>query len=154
MAYLFAALVLGFAASAASAQDNSSVTGVVTDPSGAVVADVKVTLANHSIGFSLTKTTNPLGVYEFLNVPPAAGYSLTFSKTGFSGLTLSEIVLNVGTKETRDAQLSVGSAQVSVEVVAGAAETLNTIDATIGSNIDGTEFRTCRKSSSTARRPT
>jgi hypothetical protein len=137
MAYLFAALVLGFAASAASAQDNSSVTGVVTDPSGAVVADVKVTLANHSIGFSLTKTTNPLGVYEFLNVPPAAGYSLTFSKTGFSGLTLSEIVLNVGTKETRDAQLSVGSAQVSVEVVAGAAETLNTIDATIGSNIDG-----------------
>ncbi|MGC1221038.1 MAG: carboxypeptidase regulatory-like domain-containing protein, partial [Candidatus Sulfotelmatobacter sp.] len=137
VAYLFAALVLGFVASPANAQDNSSVTGVVTDATGAVVPGVNVTLANHSIGFSLTKTTNSIGVYEFLNVPPASNYSLTFSKTGFSGLTLNEIVLNVGTKETRDAQLSIGSAQATVEVVADAAETLNTIDATIGSNIDG-----------------
>jgi len=135
--YLSVALVLGFTASPAHAQDNSSVTGVVTDPSGAVVSGVSVTLANHSIGLSFTKTTNEIGVYEFLNVPPASNYSLTFSKTGFSGLTLSQIVLNVGTKESRDAQLSIGSAQVTVEVTAGAAETLNTIDATIGSNIDG-----------------
>jgi carboxypeptidase family protein len=137
MAYLFAALLLGFAASLANAQDNSSVTGVVTDPSGAVVPGVSVTLSNHSIGFSSTKITNTIGVYEFSNIPPASNYSLAFSKTGFSGLTLSQIVLNVGAKETRDAQLSVGSAQVTVEVSAAAAETLNTTDATIGSNVDG-----------------
>jgi Carboxypeptidase regulatory-like domain/TonB-dependent Receptor Plug Domain len=141
LAGLFTALVLGFAASPANAQDNSSVTGVVTDPSGAVVQGVSVTLANHSIGFSLTKLTNEIGVYEFLNVPPASDYSLTFSKTGFSGLSLSKIVLNVGTKETRDAQLSVGSAQATVEVIADSAETLNTIDATIGSNIDGSRIQ-------------
>src|SRR6202167_5593234 len=137
VAGLFTALMVGFAASPANAQDNSSVTGVVTDPSGAVVQGVSVTLANHSIGFSSTKTTNEIGVYEFLSVPPASNYSLTFSKAGFSGLSLSKIVLNVGTKKTRDAQLSVGSAQATVEVIADAAETLNTTDATIGSNIDG-----------------
>jgi len=137
MTSLFAALVLGFAASPSSAQDNSSVTGVVTDPSGAVVAGVSVTLENLSIGLSLTKTTNAIGVYDFFNVPPASNYSLAFSKSGFTNLTLSKIVLNVGNKETRNAQLSIGGTQVTVEVTAGATETLNTIDATIGSNIDG-----------------
>jgi len=135
--YLSAALVLGFAASSANAQDNSSVTGVVTDQTGAVVADATVTLQNASIGFSLTKTTNSIGVYEFSNVPPASNYSIVFSKNGFSGLTIDKIALNVGTKETRDAQLRVGDNKVSVEVVGSAAETLNTTDATIGSDIDG-----------------
>ena len=137
MVYLSAALVLGFAASSANAQDNSSVTGVVTDQTGAVVPDATVTLQNSSIGFSSTKTTNALGAYEFSNVPPASNYSLVFSKSGFSGLTIDKIALNVGTKETRDAQLHVGDTKVSVEVVASSAETLNTTDATIGSNVDG-----------------
>jgi hypothetical protein len=135
--YLSAALVLGFAGSSANAQDNSSVTGVVTDQSGAVVPDANVTLQNSSIGFSSTKTTNAIGAYEFSNVPPASNYSLVFSKSGFSGLTIDKIALNVGTKETRDAQLRVGDNKVSVEVVASSAETLNTTDATIGSNVDG-----------------
>ena len=135
--YLSVALVLGFAASSANAQDNSSVTGVVTDQTGAVVADATVTLQNTSIGFSSTKTTNSIGVYEFSNVPAASNYSIVFSKNGFSGLTIDKIALNVGTKETRDAQLRVGDNKVSVEVVGSSAETLNTIDATIGSNIDG-----------------
>ena len=137
IAFLVLALVLAFAASLANAQDNSSVTGVVTDQTGAVVPDAKVTLENHSIGFTSTKTTNGIGVYEFSNVPPASNYSLSFSKDGFSHLILDKIVLNVGTKETRNATLNVGDSKVSVEVNATAAETLNTTDATIGSNVDG-----------------
>jgi hypothetical protein len=130
-------LVLGFAAVPASAQDNSSVTGVVTDPSGAVVPGVTVSLENPLIGFSMTKTTNGIGVYDFSNIPPNSNYTLAFSKAGFSTLVLDQITLNVGTKETRNAQLQVGDAKVTVEVTAAAAETLNTTDATIGSNIDG-----------------
>jgi hypothetical protein len=136
-ACVLAALVLVLAAFPANAQDNSSVTGVVTDQSGAVVAEVSVTLANPSIGFSSTKSTNAIGSYEFSNVPPASNYSLIFSKSGFNTLTLDKITLNVGNKETRDAQLKVGDARVSIEVAATASETLNTTDATIGSNIDG-----------------
>src|SRR5208337_1557103 len=135
--YLFAALVLGFAASPANAQDNSSVTGVVTDPSGAVLPDASVTLANPSIGFSSTTTTNAVGAYAFTNVPPASNYSLVFSKSGFSSLTLDKITLNVGTKATRDAHLAVGDSKVTIEVTASASETLNTTDATVGTEIDG-----------------
>jgi len=131
------ALVLGFAASPAKAQDNAIVTGVVTDPSGAVVVNAKVTLTNPSISFSMTKTTNASGVYEFVNVPPASNYSLAFSAAGFSTLTLGKITVNVGNKETRDAKLQVGATGMSIEVTASAAETLNTTDATVGSNIDG-----------------
>src|SRR6202042_1025251 len=108
---MLAGLVL--AAFPAHAQDNSSVTGVVTDQSGAVVADVSVTLTNPSIGFSSTKATNGIGSYEFSNVPPTSNYSLVFSKSGFNTLTLDKITLNVGNKETRDAQLKVGDAKVS-----------------------------------------
>jgi Carboxypeptidase regulatory-like domain len=130
-------VTLAFGASSARAQDNSSVTGVVTDPSGASVADATVTLANANIGYSLTKSTNSIGVYEFYNVPPAGGFSLTVSKDGFSTTTVGEITLNVGNKETRDVQLKIGDNKVTVEVTSTPTETLNTTDATVGSNIDG-----------------
>lgn len=119
------------------AQDVASVTGVVSDQTGAVVPGVKVILENPSIGFSASKVTNSIGAYEFPNVPPASNYSLKFSKSGFSNLTLDKITLNVGTKETRDGHLAVGDSNTTVEVTASASETLNTTDATIASVIDG-----------------
>jgi hypothetical protein len=119
------------------AQDNSSITGVVTDPSGAVVAGATVTLTNPAIGFSSTTTTNGLGVYDFSNVPPAVGYSLLFSKSGFQTMTVDNVTLNVGLKATRDAQFKVGDVKVTVEVRSAAGETLNTQDASITSVIDG-----------------
>src|SRR5271166_1459789 len=73
-------LLAALAGTRVAAQDTSSVTGVVTDPSGGVVAGVDVTLSNSSIGFAATTKTNDVGAYEFRNVPPAAKYSLVFSK--------------------------------------------------------------------------
>ena len=128
--------ILAFFPALAHAQDNSSVTGVVTDQSGAVVADASVTLSNPSIGFTSTKVTNGVGGYEFSNVPPDKNYSLEFSKSGFTTLNLDKIILNVGSKETRDAVLRVGDTKISVEVTASAAESLNPTDATISSGID------------------
>ena len=78
--------ILAFFPALAHAQDNSSVTGVVTDQSGAVVADASVTLSNPSIGFTSTKVTNGVGGYEFSNVPPDKNYTLEFSKSGFATL--------------------------------------------------------------------
>jgi hypothetical protein len=131
------AVSLGLAASSVQAQDNSSVTGVVTDASGGVIADATVTLSNTGIGYTKTTATNTLGIYEFTNVPPADNYSLEFSKTGFSVLTIDKFTLNVGTKQTRDAQLKVGDNKVTVEVTSAPTETLNTTDASVGSTIDG-----------------
>ncbi|HKS83722.1 MAG TPA: TonB-dependent receptor [Candidatus Acidoferrales bacterium] len=138
---LFVLAVLAFLPLQLHAQDNSSITGVVTDPSGAVVADASVTLTNPAIGFTSATTTNSIGVYEFSNVPPRVGYSLVFTKSGFETMTINNITLNVGLKATRDAQFKVGDVKVTVEVRSTSAETLNTTDASISSVIDGNRIQ-------------
>jgi hypothetical protein len=129
---LFAAVV----GTRAAAQATSGVNGVVTDPSGAVVAGATVTLSNAAIGFSATAKTNDVGEYEFLNVPPSETYTITVTKEGFRPFTLDKVILNVGTKSTQNAQLTVGGTEVSVEVTSRAGETLDTTDASVGSIID------------------
>lgn len=119
------------------AQDNSSVSGLVTDPSGAVVSGVDVQLTNAGTGYSRASQTNDSGFYEFLQVPPGQNYTLTFSRTGFRTLTLGRITLTVSTKETRDARLEVGDVKATIEVKASGGETLNTTDASIGTVLDG-----------------
>jgi Carboxypeptidase regulatory-like domain/TonB dependent receptor len=120
-----------------SAQSNSSVTGVVTDATGAVVVGADVDLTNIGDGFARATKTNDAGVYEFLQVPPGTDYTLTFSKAGFRTFNLDKVTLSVSSKETRDAQLQVGDTKTTVEVKANTAETLNTTDASIGTVING-----------------
>lgn len=129
---VFAALV----GTRAAAQATSGVTGVVTDPSGAVVVGATVTLANSAIGFTATTKTNDVGEYEFLNVPPSEAYTISVSKEGFRAFTLDKVILNVGAKSTQNVQLTVGGTEVSIEVTSRAGETLNTTDASVGSVID------------------
>lgn len=119
------------------AQANSSVTGVVTDASDAVVVDATVTLKNSEIAFSSTTKTNDVGVYEFLNVPPGDKFSLTFAKDGFHSVTIENLSLAVGTKETRNAKLEIGSTTQVVEVTAQGETTINTTDASVGTVVDG-----------------
>ena len=131
-------LVLAMAAGVrVSAQSNSSVTGIVTDSTGAIMSGVDVQLTNVGDGFARATKTNDAGVYEFLQVPPGIDYTLTFSKTGFRTFTLEKVTLSVSSKETRDAQLQVGDTKTTVEVKANSAETLNTTDASIGTVING-----------------
>lgn len=120
----------------ANAQANSSVTGVVTDSTGGVVAGVTVTLTNSGIAFSATTKTNDVGVYEFVNTPPAENYSLSFTKDGFQTVTIEKVSLGVGEKETRDAKLTVGTTTQIVEVTAAGEATLDTSDAAISNTID------------------
>jgi Carboxypeptidase regulatory-like domain len=134
LAILLAAISVGV--QPAAAQATSGATGVVTDPSGAVVTDAAVTLSNAAIGFSASTKTNGVGVYEFLNVPPSETYTLSVSKDGFRTSTLERVILNVATKATQDVQLMIGTAQANVEVTSRVGETLNTTDASLGSIID------------------
>ena len=100
------------------------------------MAGASVTLSNASIGYSETKATNSIGAFSSRTFPPT-NYSLEITKAGFATTTLFKIVLNVGSKETRDVQLQIGDTKISVEVTASAAESLNATDATISSGIDG-----------------
>ena len=125
-----------FTPTALRAQDSSSMTGVVTDVSGAIVPGVIVTLSNKLKGTTATQTTDKLGTYRFANVAPDQGYTVTFSRKGFSIVKVDDITLSVGITRTQDAKLAAGSTQ-EVEVSAANQEvTLNTTDATIGNNVD------------------
>jgi hypothetical protein len=97
-------LLLSSVAFAQTTASSSSVTGVVTDPTGAVIAGATVTLTDTRIGKETTTTTDDQGVYRFSQVPPGQGYKLTFSGAGFQTLVLSDVALGVGTAETHNVQ--------------------------------------------------
>jgi hypothetical protein len=94
--------------------NSSEIRGTVTDPSGAVVPAVTVTVLNTDTGVSKDVTTNDAGIYDAVSILPGH-YELTFSKPGFEKLLRKGIDLNVGLS-TVDAQLTVGTAQQQVSV--------------------------------------
>jgi len=117
------------------AQEITSITGAVTDTTGAVVPGADVILQNASTGASYKAVANAEGSYTISDVPPGPGYKITFTHEGFSPTVITGIYLNVSTTRTQNGTLHVGSASQTVQVSAASqGETLNTTDATIGNN--------------------
>ncbi|MGA8216124.1 MAG: carboxypeptidase-like regulatory domain-containing protein [Candidatus Sulfotelmatobacter sp.] len=118
-------------------QEVASLTGVVTDTTGAVVGGASVRLIDTKTNSSYQTETNSVGAYTFPKVLPGPGYKLTFSKDGFSSVTVSGIYLAVGAAHTQNAQMQVGKVSQTVEVNGeGSSVTLNTSDTTVGNNFD------------------
>jgi hypothetical protein len=119
------------------AQDVASMTGTVTDSSGATIAGIQVVLTNVTNGAKYKVVTNSAGSYSILNATPGPGYSATFSGSGFQSQGISGIYLNVGATRTQNVQLTVGAVVQSIEVsAANEGVTLNTTDATVGNNFE------------------
>lgn len=130
------ALCLSFP-TVAKAQDVASLTGVVTDSSGAVVPDAVVRLVDTKTGTNYETQTNSAGAYFFTKLLPGPKYTVTFAKSGFDTVVVSDIYLAVNTTHTQNAQLSVGKAVETVEVSgSGSAVSLDTTDASVGNSID------------------
>src|SRR5580698_668663 len=117
------------------AQDKSSMTGVVTDVSGALLPDTTVVLSNPHNAVTFTQTTDSKGSYRFASVPPGQGYVATFRHDGFAATEVKNLDLEVGTARTQDAKLQAGAAQTVEVSASGATETINTTDASVGNNI-------------------
>lgn len=117
---LLLASALGLAPQAAFAQNTNSgeIRGTVTDPSGAVIPGVSVTVLNVDTGVSKEETSNDAGIYDAVSILPGH-YELTFTRSGFEKLVRKGINLTVGLT-TVDAQLTVGTAQQEVSVTAEA----------------------------------
>lgn len=119
------------------AQDVASMTGIVTDTSGAVLSKVDVTLVNTKTNVTYEAKTDSLGSYRFVNVAPGPGYTATFKADGFTTYTVADIYLNVAATRTQNAVLQVGSTTSTVEVSGSTQNvTIDTTDATIGNNFD------------------
>jgi len=118
-------------------QTFASITGTVTDSTGAVVPNVYVLLQNPSTGVDFRGSTNGEGSYTISNVPPGPGYKITLSGTGFEPVVITGMYLNVNTTRTQNARLTVGSSQQTVTVSATTeAITIDTVDATVGNNFE------------------
>src|SRR5258708_22554509 len=100
-------------------QDNATITGTVTDPSGALVANVSISLKSLATGQVREVTSNTSGVYRFADVG-VGRYTLEASIQGFQKFTKTDIVVNVAQTLVEDISLKVGSAQQTVTVEADA----------------------------------
>src|SRR5580704_10937774 len=119
------------------AQNVASLTGVVTDASGAVVPDVDVKLVDLKTNSSSETKTNSLGAYSFHDLLPGPGYQITFTKEGFDSVTVPNLYLAVNTVHTQNAQLKVGKSSETIEVRGeGSAVSLNTSNAAVGNSFD------------------
>ena len=95
------------------------VLGRVADPTGAVLAAVKVTLTNEATGVSRSAQTNSSGDYVFVEVPPGA-YRVEFEQPGFKKNVQKEVTVEVNGVVTLNSTLQVGATQETVEVTSEA----------------------------------
>ena len=103
---------------------SGDVTGIVSDPTGAVLPNITVTLKNNGTGATQTVNTNAQGVYRFSLLQPGI-YTITASAQGFQSAQRTATVV-VGQANTLNMQLAVSSSQ-TVEVIAegGGVDTQN-----------------------------
>src|ERR1017187_4330566 len=97
---------------------NGTLSGIVRDPTGAVVPGTHVTVSNDS-GFSQTLTADSSGRYTFHNVP-TGNAKMEFSSPGFNKQRTNAYI-NANSRNQADSTLQIGSASEMVEVSANAA---------------------------------
>jgi Carboxypeptidase regulatory-like domain len=133
-AILAAGLFLGCFLTARGQSTFGSISGTVTDASGAALPSAKITLTNTATSAKETFTTSQDGLYSFVNLNPDV-YVLDVEKTGFKHFKRDSIVVQVQQNVRIDAAMEVGAVSETVEVTA---ETplLQTGNASLGQVID------------------
>jgi hypothetical protein len=120
------------------AQDTSTLTGTVTDSSGAVVADAQVTATNIANNFETQTTTNSEGLYRIPFLRPG-DYRVRITAPGFKSFLRDNIELRVGATLPINAIMELGALTESVQVSA-AAPLLETETSTTGTVVTGDFF--------------
>ncbi|MCL6506107.1 MAG: carboxypeptidase regulatory-like domain-containing protein, partial [Bryobacteraceae bacterium] len=113
--------------------ETGQIVGTVTDPTGAVVPNAKVTVRAQATQVTRSATTNEAGLYTFTNLLPG-DYEVTVEASGFS-TQRRPVTVAVGARATVDFRLEVGRTETVVEVAATAVQ-VNTATQTLGVVID------------------
>jgi hypothetical protein len=112
----------------------SSITGTVTDASGAVIAGARVTARNEATGVTFTQTSTAAGVYSFQSLT-VGSYAITAEMTGFKTIHKTGNVLEVGTPLVVEVTLEVGQT-TDVVNVEGGYERIQSTNATLGNVVE------------------
>ena len=111
--------------SSAVAQFRTSIQGVVTDPTGAVIPGATLTLKNLSTNETITRTSDAAGVYNF-NALPADRFQLTVERNGFKKKVLDQLQLIPEQPNGINVQLQLGELSSTVTVNAATQPALDT----------------------------
>jgi len=112
---------------------SGSLTGVITDSSGAAVRGASVDVVSQDTGVHYQTKTNEAGYFNVLNLI-AGTYSLDISASGFRSITRSDVHLDIGSVARLDFRLDVGNVQERVTVT-GESPLLETDKVEVGSTV-------------------
>ncbi len=132
------AAMLGLAVNGLAQYGTANLVGTVTDASGAVVPNVKVTVVNGSKGYVRNLVTDATGSYAITNIPIGT-YSLTFEAKGFEKVVQTGVSLTTGQTQRVNAKLKVGAVTTEV-TVQGNLPHVQTETAAISSVITGQQI--------------
>jgi Carboxypeptidase regulatory-like domain/TonB-dependent Receptor Plug Domain/TonB dependent receptor len=116
-----------------------TLSGSITDPSGAVVANAQVVIKNSATGIAKTVTTNSDGFYSAANLLPGE-YEVAVSATGFNTEIKKGITVNVGSQPVFNLTLQIGTVANTVEV-STEAPTVQLTSSEISATVSATTVR-------------
>jgi Carboxypeptidase regulatory-like domain len=138
-AVLLCVLALSVVPAWGQATNTGTVSGTVSDNSGAVVGGASVTLTDKATNDTRSTTTNADGRYIFVSVDPGT-YSLKFSKSGFAETEVASIKVEVATALTENVQMKLGAVSTTVVVTETPGAELQTMNSTVGQTIEHNEL--------------
>lgn len=133
--WLVICLVSVLVAAAWAQEDRGRISGLVTDPSGAVIPGASVTLRNVETKVVQMAQSDGSGAYVFSLLNPGL-YSVEVSAAGFTTFKVENVRLGVAGHVGVNAKLKVGSSSSSVTVTAESVAQLDTQDATLGFTVE------------------
>jgi hypothetical protein len=128
---MFVLLCLPLLASAQAGR--GSISGVITDPAGAVVSGAKVAALNPATGVTLHTVTSAAGLYAFISLNPGV-YQVTASQTGFASIAQDKVTVSVDQVTEVNITLRVGAATDTITVTEGS-DLVEPTNSTVGSLI-------------------
>jgi hypothetical protein len=118
--FLLAGIVLSLSANSLAQIDRAGLRGTVSDPSGRVLPQARVTAVEGSTGLKRETTSSADGAYDIPELP-VGNYTITFEHEGFKPLTFVEVEEVIGRTRTLDATLQVSGREERVVVPASSA---------------------------------
>src|ERR1700730_11669065 len=117
----------------------ATLSGIVTDPSGALVPNAAITIRNTDTGATRNVNSNADGFYSAPNLNPG-NYEVKISAKGFANTLQKGIVLTVSAQQTFSPVLTVGKIDQTV-VVSVAPPSIQSSSSTLSATVDGTTVR-------------
>ncbi|MFN0084932.1 MAG: carboxypeptidase regulatory-like domain-containing protein [Blastocatellia bacterium] len=132
-------LLCCLAAAGVAQTSRGTVSGTVTDPTGAVISGATVVLTNTATTVSRSSVANSEGFYRF-DAVDLGTYTVKVTAAGFGAILKSNIPVSAGLPATVDAQLAPGAQEAVIDITAESGALLQTEAPVRGGAIDGTRI--------------